>query len=150
MPFICSRCPSDNNQHPRGISYLRNGVFVEYCRVHDPANRTALTAARNMFEGFTLDNVHDEHGKKVTVNSLQELRVAEKRYNFALAVASDDGGTAATPPQHESWAGDLTHGYEKKWARDPKAYKSEAARKGVSTGVADNAEGTLANRPNPV
>lgn len=148
--FTCCKCPPDRNQHARGISYLRNGEFVEYCRVHDPANQRALTAARNAFEGFTLQNVHDENGKKVTVNSIKELRDAEKRYNFALACASDDGGRADAPPQHESWAGDITHGYEKKWAKDPNAYQSESARKGVSTGVAKDAGETLANRPNPV
>lgn len=150
MPFVCCKCPVDNNRHARGISYFRNGEFVEYCRVHDPANRRALVAARNAFEGFTLDHVKDEHGHKVKVNSLRELRAAEKRYNFALAVASDDGGTADKPPQHEPWAGDIAHSTNRVWNRDPAAYKDGRGTKGVSTGIAKSANDTLANHPNPI
>ena len=150
MPFICCKCPTDKNSHQRGISYFRNGEFVEYCRVHDPANRAALTAARNVFEGFTLDHVKDENGKKIKVNSLKELRAAEKKYQFVLDCATNDNGDVSKPPQHESWAGDLTHGYKKKWARDPEAYKRPEAHKGVSTGVVQTAAETLASRPNPM
>jgi len=143
--ITCIKCPAGKNIHPRGVSYLRGGEFVEYCRVHDPASRRALTAARNAFEGMTLDHVKDERGQKVKVNSLAELRAAEKRYNFALAVASDDGGRADTPPQHEPWAGDITHGRKRYWNRDPAAYVKPS---GVSTGTAaDPHKDTIIDRP---
>jgi len=148
--FVCCKCPPGNNQHARGISYYRDGEWVEYCRVHDPANLRALQAARNVFEGFTLEHVRDERGQKVTVNSIKELREAEKRHNFVLACATNDNGDTSQPPQHEPWAGDITHGYTRKFQRDPAAYKKPDAHKGVSTGVADRPEGTLAHRPNPL
>jgi len=150
VPFTCCKCPPDRNQHQRGISYLRNGEFTEYCRVHDPANLRALQSARNVFEGLTLEHVKDEQGKKIKVNSIKELRDAEKRYGFVLDCATNDGGDTSKPPQHKPWAGDLTHGYEKKWARDPASYVSPDAKKGVSAGMAANADETLVNRPNPV
>ena len=144
--ITCIKCPKDRNTHPRGVSYFREGSFVEYCRVHDPANHRALFAARNAFEGMTLEHVRDEHGKKVKVNSLAELRAAEKRYSFALAVASDNDGKADAPPQHESWAGDITHGKKRVWNRDPAAYVNPS---GVSTGLAaDPKRDTLIDRPN--
>ena len=148
--FICSKCPPARNRHARGISYLRDGEFIDYCCVHDPANRRALVAARNAFDNFTLDHVRDERGRKVTVNSIAELRAAEKRYNFALAVATDDDGKADAPPQHDKDAGNITKNYERKWARDPAAYNRPEASKGVSVGVARDADETLASRPNPV
>ncbi len=148
--FICCKCPTDNNLHARGISYFRHGEFVEYCRVHDPANRRALQAARNAFEGFTLQHVRDERGQKITVNSIKELRAAEKKYEFVLNCATDDNGDTSNAPQHEPWAGDLTHGYKKKWQRDPEAYRGASAKSGVSTGIVDRPDKTLAHRPNPV
>jgi hypothetical protein len=126
--------------------YLRDGVWFEYCKPHDPASRRALTAARNSFENFTLEHVKDERGQKVTVNSLAELRAAEKKYNFALAVATDDDGRADKPPQHENWAGNIMHGHKPVWNRDPAAYANPG---GVSTGVAaDPKRDTLIERPN--
>lgn len=148
--FTCHKCPTDRNQHSRGISYFRNGEFVEYCRVHDPANRAALTAARNIFEGFTLDHVKDENGQKITVNSIKELREAEKRYDFVLDCATNNNGDVSTPPAHKPWAGRVDHTYEKKFNRDPAAYTSAEGHKGVSTGVVMTADETLASRPNPV
>lgn len=129
-----------------------NGSRAVYCkrcipRVH---RLGSVDTAKNSFANFTLDHVRDEGGKKVTVNSIAELRAAEKRYNFALAVASDDGGDTSAPPQHEAWAGDIAHKYEKKFNLDPAAYQAEAARKGVSAGVAAKRSDTLADHPNPV
>lgn len=146
MSITCCKCPPDRNVHARGVMYLRGGNFFEYCKPHDPESRRALFAARNAFDNFTLDHVHDEQGKKVKVNSIAELRAAEKKYNFALAVASDDGGSAAAPPQHEPWAGRIDHGKSRVWNRDPEAYKDF---KGVSTGLAaDPKRDTLIDRPN--
>lgn len=147
MSITCIKCPPDRNVHPRGVSYFRCGEFVEYCRVHDPARRNALVAARNAFEDFTLEHVRDERGRKVKVNSIMELRAAEKRYGFALAVASDNDGKADAPPQNESWGGDITHDYERKFNRDPAAYRDST---GVTTGTATDRSGTLVDRPNPV
>jgi hypothetical protein len=148
--FTCCKCDPSKNQHPRGISYFRNGTFVEYCRVHDPANRAALVACRNAFEGFTIQHVHDERGKPIKVNSIKELRAAEKKHGFVLNCATNDNGDTSEAPRHESWAGDLTHGYKKKWQRDPDAYKSPEAQKSVMAGVARSANETLAGRPNPL
>jgi hypothetical protein len=146
MSIRCIKCPKDRNVHMRGVSYLRDGSFVEYCRVHDPASQRALVAARNAFEGFTCEHVRNEHGQKVKVNSLAELRAAEKKYNFALAVATDDGGKADAPPQHLPWAGDISHGKPRVWNRDPSAYQNVA---GVSTGLAaDPKRDTLLDLPN--
>lgn len=147
MSIKCCKCPPGRNVHPRGVSYLRSGVFVEYCKPHDPASRRALVAARNVFEGgMTIEHVRDERGRKPVVNSLAELRAAEKRYNFALAVLDDDGGRADKPPQHESWAGRIDHGKQRVWNRDPKAYESFD---GVTTGIAaDPKRDTLIDRPN--
>lgn len=84
----------------------------------------------NMFENFTVQHVRDKKtGKPIVVNSLKELRAAEKEHNFALAIASDDNALAAQPPQNESWAGDVSHDYNWKWARDPKRHSD---RGGVS------------------
>lgn len=115
--------------------------------MHRP--RQIIDDAKNPFQNFTLDHVRDERGQKITVNSLSELRAAEKRHNFCLAVASDDGGRADKPPQHEPWAGDIAHKYEKKWNRNPEAYKPENVT-GVSAGIAQDQSGTLVDRPNPV
>lgn len=144
--ITCCKCPVGHNVHPRGVSYFRDGTFVEYCKPHDPASRRALFAAKNAFEGFTVEHVRDEHGQKIKVNSLSELRAAEKRYNFALAVASDDDGRADKPPQHESWAGDISHGKSRIWNRDPAAYVNPT---GVTVGnAADPKRDTLIDRPN--
>src|ERR1700690_4133163 len=138
LMFTCCKCKPDNNRHPRGISYFRNGEFVEYCRVHDPANLRALQAARNVFEGFTVQHVHDENHKPIKVNSIKELREAEKRYGFVLNCATNDGGDVSEAPQHEKDAGNIARNYKKKWNRDPAAYTNDLARKGVSTGIAAN------------
>jgi hypothetical protein len=150
MPFVCCKCPVGKNEHPRGITYFRNGEMVEYCRVHDPANRALMVAARNTFEGFTVQNVHDENHKPIKVNSLKELREKEKQYNFYLNCATDDNGDTSKAPQHEPWAGDLRHGYTKKWNRNPEAYETAESKRGLSTGVAMSPKDTLADHPNPV
>lgn len=148
---ICKVC---GNKVERAVTVFgeRKGDVAVYCRLHVPRiyRESTVDSAKNPFENFTLQHVRDENGNKVTVNSIKELRAAEKRYNFALAVASDDGGKADAPPQHESWAGNIAHKYEKKFNRDPEAYKSPKAAEGVSAGMAKSADDTLANRPNPV
>jgi hypothetical protein len=141
MAIVCCKC---GYVGPRGvIVFSDSGGSREYCRVCKPSNN--ITPALNPFQDFTLQHVKDERGQKVKVNSLSELRAAEKRYNFALAVATDDGGTADKPPQHELHAGDITHGKPRIWNRDPSAYERPA---GVSTGVAADSAETLVGRPN--
>jgi hypothetical protein len=148
--FQCCKCEPGKNLHPRGISYFRQGEMVEYCRVHDPANRAALVAARNTFEGFTVMHVKGDDGKPIKVNSIKELRAAEKKYDFYLNCATDANGDTSEAPQHESWAGDLRHSYTKKWQRDPAAYETAESKRGLSTGVAQSPKGTLVDHPNPV
>jgi len=143
--ITCSKCPKGRNVHPRGVSYFRDGEFVEFCKPHDPANNRALVAARDVFEGGFELQVNDERGQRVKVNSLAELRAAEKRHNIAVAVFTDEGGKADKPPVHEKWAGDITHGKPRIWNRDPAAYAKPG---GVSTGTAaDPHKDTLVDRP---
>ena len=105
-----------------------------------------MTPASNPFQNFVLQHVHDHNHKPITVNSLAELRKVEKEHNVALAIASDDGGRADKPPQHEPWAGDISHGKKRVWNRDPAAYVKPS---GVSVGnAADPKRDTLVDRPN--
>jgi hypothetical protein len=145
--ITCIKCPPDRNRHSRGVIYLRGDVFVEFCKVHDPASRRALVAARNVFEGgFVMENVRDERGHKPVANSLAELRALEKKHNVAMAVFADDGGRADKPPQHEKWSGRIDHGKQRVWNRDPAAYESFDS---ISTGnAADPRKDTLVDRPN--
>ena len=93
-----------------------------------------------MFENFTVQNVRDKRtGKPIVVNSLKELRAAEKEHGFALAIASDNDINEA--PQNESWAGDVTHDYNWKWTKDP---KKRSDRVGVGVGVMKSPKEALA------
>jgi putative FmdB family regulatory protein len=103
--------------------------------------------AQNPFADLTLQHIRGEDGRPIKVNSERELRAAEKRYGFTHAAS---WGLEKEPPQHEPWAGDIAHNYRRKFNRDPAAYKSAEAKKGVSTGVARTATDTLAYHPNPV
>lgn len=145
-PSVCAVC-SEVVVRPT-IIFDDSGSRI-YCRRHIPRRHLigAVDRAKNVFANFTLDHVRDEHGKKVTVNSVKELRAAEKRYNFSLACATNDNGNVDEPPQHESWAGDIRHGYQKKFNRDPAAYSDP--RNQSTGGVADSAGNTLAALPNP-
>jgi hypothetical protein len=72
--------------------------------------------AANAYENLTLQHVRDENGKPVKVNSLKELRSAQKKYNFSHPVSdSITQESIENPPQHEQWAGDIRHDYEWKW-----------------------------------
>jgi hypothetical protein len=98
-----------------------------------------------------MDHVKDERGQKVTVNSLAELRAAEKRYNVALACMSDSDGSASEPPQHDPHAGDLSYSYDKKFNRDPAAYsQSEIDKAKSDVGAVQDRSQTLVDRPNPL
>ena len=144
---ICSVC-GEITQRPK-IIFDPNGSSVYCRRCVPPAHaRGNPDVAKNPLENFTLEHFPRENGKKVVVNSLKELRDAEKRHGAVLAALSDDDISA--PPQNESWAGDVTHNYTKKFERDPSAYKKPDASKGVSTGIARDAGGTIAHLPNPV
>lgn len=102
--------------------------------------------SHNPYDGLVLQHIRDEHGKPVKVNSERELHAAESKYGF---VHNASWGTEKEPPQHEATAGDITRNYKWKWAKDPEERKRRAAQ-GVSTGVAANADETLAYHPNPV
>jgi hypothetical protein len=143
--FTCSVCRREDT---RGRIIFDATGSREYCKHCLPKlfRESTAMAAHNPFADMTLDHVRDERGQKVKVNSLSELRAAEKKFNFALAVASDDGGSASRPPQHEPGAGDIARNYKKKWARDPAAYRPENV-KGVSAGVVEKAADTLVERP---
>jgi hypothetical protein len=152
MADICSKCGHETTRSTTVFDFDADrrllGKFV-FCRVCRPSQ--SVDTAKNPFANLTLDHVKDERGQKVTVNSLKELRAAEKRYNFALAVASDDGGTAAAPPQHEAWAGNLGASYDKKFNRDPAAYSQvevDRAAAEMGVGVALDPGSTLAEAQN--
>ena len=100
--------------------------------------------AHNPFAGLVLDNIRDEKGKPVRVNSELELRAAEKKYNFVHAAS---WGMESTPPQHEKWAGDIHHGREPKFNRDPSAYGGDHVEK-VELGGSLTPDATLADLPN--
>jgi putative FmdB family regulatory protein len=85
----------------------------------------------NPYENLTLQHVRNEQGEPVKVNSLKELREAEKKYNFTHAVSSDDH--IDLPPQNESWAGDVRHGYKWKWT--PPEDRNDMS--GVTVGAID-------------
>lgn len=100
-------------------------------------------AAHNPYDGLVLQHVRGEDGKPVRVNSELELHAAEKRYNFVHAAS---WGEEKEPPVHERWAGDITHGQERLWNKDPAAYVNPS---GVSTGLAaDPHKDTLVDLPN--
>ena len=128
-PTVCDRCGGELQR-----------------RYSAPTPTASRANCTNPFENFTLEHVRDERGQKVKVNSLKELREAEKRYNFVLAGMSQDGTPDA--PQHESWAGDIAHGY--KWksegGRELRHLPSEQAP--ISLGRAADPSQTLKDRPN--
>jgi hypothetical protein len=148
MPVhVCKVCRLRTSR-PR-IVFDSKGNSEVYCGLHLPrAHRSGGNdSAKNPFQNFTLDHVRDENGQKITVNSLAELRAAEKKHGFALAVATDDGGTAANPPQHDPGAGDITRNYKKKFNLDPAAYADP--RNKSDGGVINSAGDSLAAMPNP-
>lgn len=105
-------------------------------------------AGHNAFQNLTLQNVHDEFGKPVTVNSERELRSAEKRYGF---IHSASWGLENKPPQHDEGAGKLVNNYQTKWNHDPAAYSDEEVAKAAKeVGYVREASETLAAAPNPV
>ena len=137
-PRPCPECESSDTEQLISMPHFRvraRSFEMKRGRCHDP------------YQDLTLQHVRDEHGKPIKVNSEAELHAAEKRYGF---VHNASWGTEKDPPQHEPWAGKIDHKYRRKWNRDPNAYGSESARKGVSAGVVSSAEETLAHRPNPV
>jgi hypothetical protein len=100
-------------------------------KLQDPAKLS------NPYENFTIQHVKGKDGKAITVNSLKELRAAEKKHHFALAVASDENAAKSDAPTNDQWAGDIRHGYNWKFARDPKRHSD---RDGVSAGATKRSE----------
>jgi hypothetical protein len=146
MSFNCSKCGTVVTFGT--ITFDAHGnPNANYCRPCRPKSVASTPdVAKNMWgDGFKLDHVKDETGRNVVIHSTKDLREKEKRYGFSLACMSEDD--ISRPPQNESWAGDISHGYEKKFNRDPAAYANVDAS---VAGVAKSADDTLASRPNPV
>jgi hypothetical protein len=124
--------------------------IVSLCafKMTSPAHGSYRGDRANAFENFTVQNVRDEKGRKVKVNSLKELRAAEQKYNFSLDIASADRGTAEEAPQNKEWAGDVTHGYDWHWARDPvkRAESMASPIVKLDIGIAASQKETLAGR----
>ena len=98
-------------------------------------------ACHNPYENLVLENIRDEKGKPVRVNSAKELADAEKKYNFIHAASH---GLENEAPQHDTGAGDITRDYKWKWQKDPEKQKD---RKGVDVGIAPEVAATLADKP---
>jgi hypothetical protein len=140
----CCKC---GHEGPRGVVvFTPSGDSREYCKVCRPSQH--VNKAQNIWDNFTCQHMRDEKGKPIKVNSLKELREAEKRTNSVLAIMSDND--VSQPPQHEPDAGNIARKYKKKFNRDPAAYTAPKAKEGVSAGIARSAGDTLAYRPNPV
>lgn len=133
---ICNKCHRETTSYT--IIFGRSEPVI-FCKVKCNPFAAAPTVASNPFDNFTVRHVRGHDGQPVVVNSLKELRAAEKEHGFALAIASDDRISEA--PQNESWAGDIRHGYEYKWAKDPRRH-SDA--EGVSVGRLNNKREALA------
>jgi putative FmdB family regulatory protein len=136
----CPRC------HARDCEYVPS-TFATHMK--EPIYGSYRGDRSNPFENFTVEHIRDKKtGKKLKVNSLAELRAAEKKYHFSLDIASEDKPHKDEAPQHEKWAGDITADYEYKWARDPveraKAMASPIVN--VDVGIARSEEETLAGK----
>jgi putative FmdB family regulatory protein len=175
MPLFEHRCLDCRKIYERLVLGSDDGAFVcPYCgsKKNEIVPSTCAVAIRsprlgsyrgvcaNAFENFQLQHVHaknpdgsfkmDRRGKRVPlkVNSLKELRQAEKDYHFSLAIASEDGSNVDDAPQSESWAGDVTHGYERQWAKSPEEWERSLRSNVVKmdVGIASSKEETLAGR----
>ncbi len=133
--------------------------MASLCAAHikEPTYGSYRGECSNPFENFTVENIHvtdQKTGKrkKLVVNSMAELRAAEREHHFSLDVASMDKPhrDADEAPQNEPWAGDIVaaSGYEWKWAKDPAARARSMASPiiTVDTGVVATESETLAGQ----
>jgi putative FmdB family regulatory protein len=137
-PRPCPECGSEDTEQLVSVPHFRTrarGFEIKRGQAHNP------------YQNLTLQHIRGEDGKPITVNSERELHAAERKYGFVHAAS---WGLEKEPPQHEKWAGDITYGYKKKFNLDPEAYKRPDATKGVSAGIVESADKTLAHRPNPL
>lgn len=137
-PRPCPECGSEDTEQLVSVPHFRTAARrfeIKRGQSHNP------------YANLTLQHVRGEDGKPITINSERELHAAEKRFGFVHAAS---WGLEKEPPQHEKDAGNIARNYKRKWNRDPAAYVSPDAKKGVSTGVAKGAESTLAHLPNPM
>lgn len=137
-PRPCPECGSDDTEQL---------VSVPNFRISSRKFEVKRGRSQNPYENLTLQHIRGDDGKPITVNSERELHAAEKRYGF---IHNASWGMESTPPQHEKTAGNIARDYVRKWNRDPAAYESPDAKKGVSAGMAKDAGETLASRPNPL
>lgn len=137
----CPRCHSRDCERLASLfnSHVKDSVYGYY-----------RGDSSKPFENFTLQNVHDEKGKKVVVNSLSELRAAEKKYNFSLDVASMDKPhrEADEAPQNLPTAGNIAADYDWKWCRTEQDRAASMASPivQVDVGVAASEAETLAGK----
>lgn len=137
-PRPCPECGSEDTEQL---------VSVPNFRIAKRKFEMKRGPSHNPYDGLVLQHVRDEQGKPIRVNSEAELHAAEKRHGF---IHNASWGMEKEPPQHEKWAGQIDHNYVRKWQRDPEAYKRPEATKGVSTGIVDRPDKTLARHPNPI
>jgi putative FmdB family regulatory protein len=142
----CPRC------HSRDCERMASTFAMQVAPSHYGSYRGECSKP---FENFVVENIHvkDEKtgkNKKLRVNSLAELREAEKKHHFSLDIASMDKPHDDKPPTNEAWAGDIAaaSGYEYQWCRDPveraKAMASPIVN--VDVGIARSEEETLAGK----
>jgi putative FmdB family regulatory protein len=138
--IVCPQCGGDK---------LERLISLCAFKMTSPIYGSYRGPCANTFENFTLHNApRDKNGKKIVVNSLKELRQKEKELHFSLDIASEDRAEAKEAPQHEAHAGDITHGYQWNWAKDPvrraKSMASPIVK--LDVGVARSQKETLAGR----
>jgi putative FmdB family regulatory protein len=139
-PRPCPKCESENTQQLISLCSFRMGTEAKF--------EMKRGKAHNPFQDLTLDNVRDEFGKPVKVNSEAELHSAEKRYNFVHAAS---WGMQDAPPQHEADAGQIYRKENRKWNKNDAAYgPDKVAEAAKEVGFVKGPEQTLANAPNPV
>jgi putative FmdB family regulatory protein len=150
--FVCPYCGSRRNEQvPSTFSHA----------IRSPRLGSYRGVCANAFENFQVMHVHEKNpdgsfkrdpktGRRVPlrVNSLKELREAEKTYQFSLVIASEDGSNVDDPPTNESFAGDITHGYRRQWAKSPEEWersmRSDVVK--MDVGIAASQKETLAGR----
>jgi putative FmdB family regulatory protein len=150
--FVCPYCGSRKNE-------IVPSTFAPVMR--SPRLGSYRGVCANAFENFTIQHVHQKNpdgswkrdpktGKRVPlrVNSLKELREAEKTYQFSLVIASEDGSNIDDPPTNTEWAGNIAHGYERQFAKSPEEWersmRSDVVK--VDVGIAASQKETLAGR----
>jgi hypothetical protein len=94
VPNLCDNCGESVHR-----TRFTGGKFIGIdCRCF---REQQIKSAVNPFSDLTLEHIHDESGNKVRVTSLRQLQEAEKRFNFASAVANFDESHVNYAPQQK-------------------------------------------------